>query len=429
MMAVITLISASVFSFSRRYLAGDSKQRYQLCHLVAISFSLYLLVCIDNFILFLFAWFISNSLLTRMMLHKSNWPAAKASARLARDNFMIGFIFLTAAFLCLNFYTGLVSIQSLLIYPLPITILLPSGLLLLLAAMTQSALWPFHRWLISSLNSPTPVSAMMHAGLVNGGGFLLIRFAPLFLQQQQLLLMVFLVGLLTTVLGTSWKLMQADVKRMLACSTLGQMGFMILQCGLGFFSLALMHLCGHACFKAYLFLASGSASKEKRVDSARVASFTSILVALSCGVVASYLFVKFNQRITFSLDTNLFVIALIIMFATQLMLSLSSNTNHFMIPILFIITLAIVIGYGLMLNVMETYLLPLNLLQPQPLTAIHLIALIILVMAWLCFINRASIKLFQRQPQWLLKLYVYMLNASQPDPRTVTLHRNQYQYR
>jgi len=129
--------------------------------------------------------------------------------------------------------------------------------------MTQSAIWPFHTWLISSLNSPTPVSAIMHAGLINGGGFLLTRFAGLFVQSTGMLQVIFFLGLLTALIGTLWKLMQHDIKRMLACSTMGQMGFMIAQCGLGLFPAAIAHLCWHGLFKAYLFLSSGSAAHEK----------------------------------------------------------------------------------------------------------------------------------------------------------------------
>ena len=106
----------------------------------------------------------------------------------------------------------------------------------------------------------------MHAGLINGGGFLLARFAPMLAIQPPILNLIFIAGITTALLGTLWKLMQSDVKRMLACSTMGQMGFMIAQCGLGLFPAAVAHLSWHGLFKAYLFLSTGSAAKEKRLD-------------------------------------------------------------------------------------------------------------------------------------------------------------------
>ena len=85
----------------------------------------------------------------------------------------------------------------------------------------------------------------MHAGLVNGGGFLIVRFAPLYLNYPGILNIIFIIGLSTAIMGTLWKLMQSDIKRMLACSTMAQMGFMIAQCGLGLFSAAIAHIILH----------------------------------------------------------------------------------------------------------------------------------------------------------------------------------------
>ncbi len=209
----------------------------------------------DHLALYFVSSCLSHALLVRRMEHKSNWKAARASAALAGKNYLLAAFFMGFAFLLLGFETGSWTLRGILAYQeaASSTMILPL-VLLILAAMAQSAIWPFHRWLLSSLNSPTPVSALMHAGLINGGGFLLIRFAPLFAHHPGLLTLVFCVGLTSAFLGTLWKLLQSDVKRMLACSTMGQMGFMMMQCGLGLFSAALTHLLWHGLFKAYLFL-------------------------------------------------------------------------------------------------------------------------------------------------------------------------------
>jgi NAD(P)H-quinone oxidoreductase subunit 5 len=129
---------------------------------------------------------------------------------------------------------------------------------LLLAAMVQSALVPFHGWLLSSMTAPTPASALMHAGFVNAGGVLLVRFAPVVTVEAEFMLAVVVVGTASALLGKLLKKVQTDVKGRLGCSTVGQMGFMIMQAGLGFFGAAITHLVLHGFYKAYQFLTSGS---------------------------------------------------------------------------------------------------------------------------------------------------------------------------
>ncbi len=134
--------------------------------------SVSLMVCADHLALLFFAWCTSNLLLVRLMIHKSGWEAARASGRLALNNYLVGAVCMGGAFIIFYLITGQTSIKVLNHTLVQSNLMLPALALLLIGSMTQSAIWPFHRWLISSLNSPTPVSAIMHAGLVNGGGFL-----------------------------------------------------------------------------------------------------------------------------------------------------------------------------------------------------------------------------------------------------------------
>jgi NADH-quinone oxidoreductase subunit L len=116
------------------------------------------------------------------------------------------------------------------------------------------------------MSGPTPVSALMHAGIVNAGGFLINRFAPLFLHTDLVLHWVFVVGLLTAVIGSVLMLAQNDIKKALGYSTMGQMGFMIMECGVGAFSLAIYHLIAHGLFKGTLFLSAGGVINHARQD-------------------------------------------------------------------------------------------------------------------------------------------------------------------
>ena len=131
--------------------------------------------------------------------------------------------------------------------------------LLVLAALLKTAAFPVHGWLTEVMEAPTPVSALLHAGIINAGGVLLIRFAELMQTSPGAMAALVMLGGLTALFGGLVMLTQAAVKTALAWSTVAQMGFMLLQCGLGLWALALLHIVAHALYKAHAFLGSGSA--------------------------------------------------------------------------------------------------------------------------------------------------------------------------
>jgi len=123
----------------------------------------------------------------------------------------------------------------------------------------KSAQFPIHGWLTEVMETPTPVSALLHAGVINGGGFLLVRFADIMLLNPGVLAALVVIGGFTALFAGLAMLAQSAVKNSLAWSTIGQMGFMIMQCGLALFPLALLHIVAHSLYKAHAFLASGTA--------------------------------------------------------------------------------------------------------------------------------------------------------------------------
>src|SRR6185437_10999297 len=139
-------------------------------------------------------------------------------------------------------------------------------LLLLIGAMSKSAQFPFHIWLPRYLYAPTPVTALLHAGIINAGGFLINRLAPLFGMSSTTLHIALVIGTLTAILGATMMLVQNDIKNMLGFSTIGQMGYMVMECGLGAFSLAVFHLIAHGLFKATVFLYSGNVIHKARKE-------------------------------------------------------------------------------------------------------------------------------------------------------------------
>jgi NAD(P)H-quinone oxidoreductase subunit 5 len=429
MIALVGFIGLTVASFAARYMKGDRQYRSFFVLLASLVAAIAVMVAANHLLLLLAAWGASNALLVRMMIHKASWPAARASGVLAGRTLLLGFVAIAGAFALLYAATGQTSISAIIHHPNASPLMLPALLLLLVGAMTQSALWPFHRWLTSSLNSPTPVSAIMHAGLVNGGGFLLARFAPLYLDRPALLTLVFALGLVTAFAGTLFKLMQNDVKRMLACSTMGQMGFMVAQTGLGLFPAAIAHLVWHGLFKAYLFLASGGAAQEKRLDLHYPPSALSFGGALLCGIVGSYGFSLASERVWLASDTTLLLVILAGIAGTQFALPMLRERVWTRLPMAVVATGAMGLAYGLSVHLIEAAVTPLGIMQPQPLHAIYLIGLLMLIAAWLGILFFRRPESVSAMPDWVLKLYVRSLNAGQPHPDTVTAHRNHYAYR
>ena len=436
MLVLVGFVSLVVGAFSMRYLAGDSMVRPFFTRLVLLVAAVFCFVLADNLILFWAGWTASNVLLVRLIVHKKQWEAARQSGILAFKNFAIGSVALSVAFAALYVATGSLSIQEIIRSQVAGGTLGFALLFLSLAALTQSAIFPFHSWLASSLNSPTPVSAIMHAGLVNGGGFLLARFAPLYIQLPSALTLLFIIGMATAFIGTLFKLMQSSVKPMLAYSTMGQMGFMVLQCGLGLFPAAVAHLCWHGLFKAYLFLGSGSAAQERRQDLAYPPSAGSFALALIYGLAGAATFAFASHKDFFAGDTTTFLVGIAWISGAQLAITILQKVTvkrliiaAIMVPVAGALYGLSVWGISLLLaGPLAGQLAVQDIMVPQPLGFVHYFSFGVLVAAWFCILFWRSSAMPAYAPNWALKLYVQLINASQPQAKTITSSRNHYQF-
>lgn len=425
---LVSFIGIVVYAFATRYMHGDSIYFRFRKNLILLLSAVIVMSIADNLLVFLGAWFCCNWVLTRLIAHKSSWKAANASSMLALRNFLVGFSFIGLAFYMLYRFTGSLSIQNIIHNSIDTRYLLLPLCMLLFGAMSQSAIWPFNRWLISSLNAPTPVSALMHAGVVNGGGLLLTRFAPLYFNTPLMLNVIFILGLITALLGTLWKLMQNDVKRMLACSTMGQMGFMFVQIGLGFFASAIAHFCWHGLFKAYLFLASGSVAQEKRLDPSYPPRLLVFLFSLMCGLLASCIFVLVNKIDLIPLNTYLILFVMVFIAGTQLSLTILRDGVLKRLPVAMFATALLSSLYAINIHFFEKIMSP-TFMQAQPINLLHVIGLIFLTTVWLLFLflrfNTGSKRVLS---DWMSLAYVKALNGSQPHPATITSFRKGYDY-
>ena len=276
MMVVISGIGTLLFRYSMRYLQQDAGQsRYQTLLTASIASLLFMVSSADLLTLFLF-WQLLSWLLCLLSHNYAHVPTAQSSFRTFIMLRAGDIAFLAGIVLAYHLY-GTIQLTELFtqaaadpgsVSLLGITFSGPTAvtLLIFVGAMSKSAQFPLHMWLPDSLYAPTPIHGLLHAGIINAGGFLLNRLAPLYVLSSTTLHVVFLIGLLTTILGTSMMLVQNDIKKTLGYSTIGQMGYMMMECGLGAFSLAVFHLIAHGLFKATIFLNCGDVIHQTRKE-------------------------------------------------------------------------------------------------------------------------------------------------------------------
>ncbi len=263
LLLLVSLIGWVVLRFSANYLDGEQRQGPFIAWMAATLGAVLLLVQSGNLGGFFLAWLMTGHGLQRLLLfYKDRIPAQRA-ARKKIVFTRLGEIALAGAFALLWIAFDTADIATLLNQAhsgsVASPIIIWAAALLALAAVLQSVQFPAHGWLIEVVETPTPVSALLHAGVVNGGGFLLVRFADVLLMTPGVLAVLVLIGGLSALVGALSMLAQPAIKNSLAWSTVAQMGFMIMQCGLGLFSLALLHILAHSLYKAHAFLLSGMA--------------------------------------------------------------------------------------------------------------------------------------------------------------------------
>lgn len=255
---LVSFIGWVVLRFSRRHLAGEPREPFYYSWLCFTLAAVLALVLAGNLLVLLLAWIATSTALHQLLLHYRERPAAWFAARKKFVISRLGDLSLIGALILIWRECGTWDLTALFAHAASGADLSTACVLLALGAAMKSAQVPFHSWLPDTLETPTPVSALMHAGIINAGGYLIIRLSPLFVHATAALTLLAIVGAVTAAFGAIVMLTQPTVKRSLAYSTIGQMGFMLLECGLGAFGLALVHLCAHAVYKAHAFLSAGS---------------------------------------------------------------------------------------------------------------------------------------------------------------------------
>jgi NADH:ubiquinone oxidoreductase subunit 5 (subunit L)/multisubunit Na+/H+ antiporter MnhA subunit len=267
LLLLTSMVGLIVQSFASRSLAGDPRATrfHALAAVLASSTALVGVAATGSGLVLV--WVATSVTLVALLGHKAPWPAAVRSQRLTARSFAVGDVALLVGVIVAMIAVGDIDLRNIGAEAAAldaesvgsVSALTIVAILLVVAGIARSALVPVHAWLPSTLAAPTPVSALLHAGVINGAGVLLIRFSPVFASSVSAMALAFAVGILTALFATAVMLVRTDVKGGLVWSTSGQMGFMVMQLGVGAFAAALFHIVGHALYKAAMFLGAGGA--------------------------------------------------------------------------------------------------------------------------------------------------------------------------
>jgi NAD(P)H-quinone oxidoreductase subunit 5 len=265
MFSMIAIIGLIVVRYSLNYLDGDNRQGAFLGRLAATITSMQLFVLSGNLGILFLSWVLTSMSLHRLLIFYRERPGAMVAAHkkfiVARlwDTCLLAMVLL----LYNQFETGNLEviftelINAIAINKTPEGVELPA-LLLAAAALLKYAQFPLHGWLMEVMETLTPLSALLHAGLINALPFLIIRMAYVMEASNSASIVLIILGAFTALFASVVFLTQTSVKTALAYSSIAHMGFSLMTCGFGAYAASMFHLVAHSFYKAQVFLSSGS---------------------------------------------------------------------------------------------------------------------------------------------------------------------------
>ncbi|HIC56126.1 MAG TPA: NADH-quinone oxidoreductase subunit L, partial [Acidobacteria bacterium] len=268
MILIVSGIGLLIHLYSTSYMHGESAAGYArfFCYLNLFCFFMLTLVLGSNLLVMFVGWEgvgLCSYLLIGFWYHKQSATDAGKKAflvnRVGDWGFLLGIFLIFFTFGTIDFQEVMASAAAMPIEATEFGVISLICLLLFVGATGKSAQIPLYVWLPDAMEGPTPVSALIHAAtMVTAGVYMVCRTATLFTHAPMVMTVVAVIGALTALMAASIGLLQTDIKRVLAYSTVSQLGYMFLATGVGAFGAAVFHLMTHAFFKALLFLGSGS---------------------------------------------------------------------------------------------------------------------------------------------------------------------------
>ncbi|WP_299547173.1 NADH-quinone oxidoreductase subunit L [uncultured Helicobacter sp.] len=297
MMFVVTLVSLCVHIYAIGYMSHDTSFNRFFVYLSAFVFSMLILVMSDNFVGLFIGWEgvgLCSWMLIGFWYERDSASFAANEAfimnRIADLGMLLGIFLIYWTFGSLNYEEILGNV-----YEAPKELLIAIGVLLFVGAMGKSAQFPLHTWLADAMEGPTPVSALIHAAtMVTAGVYLVIRANPLYSMIPEVGFAIACLGAFVAVFAATMALVNKDLKRIIAYSTLSQLGYMFVAAGLEAYWIALFHLATHAFFKSLLFLGAGNVmhAMHDKLDISKMGAlyqplkYTAILMILASVALA-----------------------------------------------------------------------------------------------------------------------------------------------
>ena len=374
MLALTGFLAWVILCYSKNYLAGDQGVGRYLRWLCLTVATVWLLVTSNNLLFICLSWTASSLALHQLLVFYKDRPAARMAAH---KKFLISRAADVLTFAgCLILYLHLDTLEiDGLMHILaqshqPGRWVQMAALLFVSSAILKCAQLPLHGWLLQVMEAPTPVSALLHAGIVNIGGFILLRLSGLLEVAPTAQLVLVIVGSVTAALAALVMMTRISVKVMLAWSTCAQMGFMLLEIGLGAYSLALLHLLAHSLYKAHAFLNAGETVSRQRMlgiaPATHMPSLVQILFALVGVAIAVVLTSVLNGLDPYG-EPVLWLFALVLVSSLLPLVSSpfeSRGWSQVMVLIGYAIALSLVYGVW---HVIFGRLLPSSEIPPSPL--------------------------------------------------------------
>lgn len=296
MLVLVAFVGMIVARYSCTYMDGDAHEgRFHRWVSLTLGF-FFTLIVVNNMWGFLISWVATSLCLHELLAFYRERPGAVLAARkkyllhrIADASLLVAFVLIIHT-LRTSQFADIAPALARMPGPLPGTLEVASGLMIL-SAVLKSAQFPFHGWLIQVMEAPTPVSALMHAGIIYTGAFLILRMSPIISRTGWAGDTLILVGLASIAVASLMMMTATNIKGSLAYSTCAQMGFMLLECGLGLYSVAVLHIVAHSVYKAHAFLSSGSVVDYFRVPALPVVTRVASLWRTALGFIVAALMI------------------------------------------------------------------------------------------------------------------------------------------
>ncbi|MCB1169380.1 MAG: hypothetical protein KDK25_03550 [Leptospiraceae bacterium] len=414
---MITLLAAAIARFAIRYLDGEERQWYFYRYLLLTVVGVSLFVLSSNLLMLFASWLLTSYGLHQLLLFYPERAEAINAARKKALISRLGDLALIAGIaLVYDTFRSFEFDRIFAIYESWPAYRQVSGrmevimILFVTGAMIKSAQFPFHFWLPDTMATPTPVSAMMHAGIINAGGFLMIRLSPLLESVQAGPALLIIAGAMTSVYGALSMITQNNIKRKLGYSTISQMGMMLFACGLGAYGVALFHIFAHSFYKAHAFLSTGALVDEARKTGFKLSPISPFGILLGLAGVAGLVYGAFTFKGGALFPYFIYGSVLWLGFVQNSGVSPVKYSRIRVWAAIWLLMLVALALYGIIEHGLGQYLMGIT---PDPATASGLSVYSVSALAGLSFfvVGLLLTRTLQRSSSFSRRLYAYLLNG------------------